>query len=587
VDSRRAGGAVPAAPPAGRAERIRQQREAAPKGKNPLPLVASLVGILAIGGAVAYALSRGGDEQGKRTPAPLDPARGGGGGTAGKGGAGGPETEGAPKPFAAMTPADQTAYVESRVSRAKSSPSAAREAHDELKRLGREADAKRAMEAGHEAFPEDAEISKALGLRDKGAEIRKVVDDEVTEDRCADLEAFKGLKRLHARILKNPGAAWVDEATAKQLDEWVQACQKEMEYLQDPGNAKTRQLYGNIKNDSRFTGMDFSTADARPYVLFAETPSAARKEQTDALVAHRGKVLQCLQRRFVQFLREEVGIKDAPPLAEINDARLRGFVFKDRESYDAWHVRLGSRSPSFAAAYYDPSATQMIYMYAGLGRSGIPGDKQDEDVNVTFHEGTHQIIHFYARYFTQQEDDAIADKEGKRREEVLITDSRLHSSFMWFQEGIAEYFGAAEPVPGKDGEWTLGRIQKARTLFFRAMLSQKQEWRIEEFLFRSQSQLEQDCRTKNVTDPEIMKLLIYSQGWTLVHYFLHGDGGKWRAKFLRYCGREFSGHSDQPSFLAAFGLPKRTRTLDMKPDPAWVEFIQDVEKGYREYSKSL
>ena len=173
-------------------------------------------------------------------------------------------------------------------------------------------------------------------------------------------------------------------------------------------------------------------------------------------------------------------------------------------------------------------------------------------------------------------------KKGQPKERVEYDDRRLSSAFFWFQEGIAEYFGGAVKDNENEGEWKIGALQKGRMGFFKMMLNAKKSWSVEDFLFADQGQIRTRARGREGgAMTEELNALMYSQGWTLVHYFLHGENGKWREPFLKVIRNELRGVTGKVYLLEAFGLPSRA------DDPKVKAWIAEIEKGYLAYLEKL
>jgi hypothetical protein len=64
--------------------------------------------------------------------------------------------------------------------------------------------------------------------------------------------------------------------------------------------------------------------------------------------------------------------------------------------------------------------------------------------------------------------------------------------------------------------------------------------------------------------------LKYAQSYTLVHYLLHGDGGKLRPGFMDFLRRVYKGDASTTSFQDAIGVRE-----------------QDFEKAWHAYARSL
>ncbi len=565
VDPRRAGGAAPAAAGPGRAQRIREQRaeggEAARK-RNPMPLVLAGVGaVVLLGAGIAMMLP------GKEAPAPET----GGGGPAAGGGAA-EKAEAAPKTFEQLPKSQQLEIVEQKVKEAGKGAAAAKEAFEWLTSKGFGDDARRALVAGRLAAPGDAWLNGQLGYVNRADEIRALASDEtILFNVGEDHPDFQRVMALQEKVKKDASAAWLTAEDAKAFDASAASLKELVAKLDDPVYVRTKKEFDNVRLNPAFTGLEFSFESYRPYVIFAELPGPDRRELADRVVKLTGKALQSVHRHWLEFMRNDLGLK-APSLEELGDDRLKIFVFKNRESFDAWHAKNGVSNPGpSVAAYYEHGRDRFMMMHL-----------DSFDPGTIMHEATHQTIHYYSRYFCQLDDDAIAEKNGEPKEAVRYEDSRLRSSMFWFQEGIAEYFGGARKAEGKEDEWTIGELQPERLMFFKFMQKRGSLWPLEDFLFADQVQITNRAKVKGGgLQGDELKGLMYSQGWTLVHYFLHGEGGKYRQRFLNLVKNELSGKSGKPYLLEAFGLPKSTQ------DPKFREFVQEVEAGYMKYFEEL
>ncbi len=573
VDPRRAGSAPAKQGPAGRAERIRQQRAEGETKKNPLPMVLGGVAVLILVGVGAALAMKGSGEGaaagGGTGTQPLGPP------TAGEATKGGPEPA---KPqtledrFDSMSETDRLAAVETLISRAKRNAFDVQKGHDFLTAKGRPEDARRVLDAGRAAFPRDEWIHGKLGIEDLLPEVKKVVDDEeiqfnVSGEQMAELTGFVDAAK------KDRDASFVLPERAAELRRKIEEVKALSRRMDDPVYQRTIQTFNNVKNSPLFTGMDFAFKDARPYVVFIESPGSdpAAKERADRVADLAGRVLQCTYRNFRTFLKDRLGL-DAPPAEELNDHRFKVFMFKSRESWNSWHDRSNLSNPGgFAAAYYQPAPEQYIIM-----------DADHDEVDTVVHEGTHQLVHFYMRHFVQADDDRIADEKKEPREEVRWHDGRTRIPMFWLQEGIAEYFGSAKKVEGSNTEWTLFGLQRQSIPQFKIFQKAGQTIAVRDFLFKDSSELEAWLKANaRKVDKDTLKALMYAQGWTLVHYFMHGEDGKWRPKFCEFLKRLFRGYHDNPDFLDSFGAGKRLN------DPKAEELLSAIESGYLKYLDDL
>jgi hypothetical protein len=584
VDRRRAGDAGPAAQPPveGRVDRIRRQRaegEGGPKKKNPLPLVLAGIGVLAfvVGGSM---LLFGGKKDAKSSSGQGGPGAGQETGTAGapgapRNGAGVPPAE---KTFEQLDTAQRLAFLDGKRKEAAASAEATKSVVEWMRSKNLSEDAQHCIEEGHKAFPVDVWICRELGLTDRSDDLKKILDDEVVMDAVPEDDPnLIFVRGLYDRSKREKNPAWLKKEDSDRLDKALAALKDVGAKMSDPVYQNTVREFRNQKGNAAFTGMDFAfNGNYRPFVIFAEAPGPDRMKDAEVTVDRTGKALSFVYNRWLQFMKEDLKL-DAPRVEDLKDYRFKVFVFKSRESFDNWHLRnkFGPQSPSIAA-YYQPYGDHMILMYLGAF-----------DPSVMMHEATHQIIHFYARYFTQRDDDAESKKKGEPLEKVQFEDHRLASSFFWFQEGIAEYFGGAG-LGATESEWKIGNLQKGRMAFFSYMKSLKKTWPLEDFLFSDQGKIDAFAKTKTGgAGGEELKVLMYSQGWTLVHYFLNGEGGKWRDQFHALMRNELSGRSGMPYLLQAFGLVDSKGVQLRSTDPKVAAFIKEVEAGYLKYFDDL
>jgi hypothetical protein len=107
----------------------------------------------------------------------------------------------------------------------------------------------------------------------------------------------------------------------------------------------------------------------------------------------------------------------------------RVFLFEKRNDFLAFSKRMGS-SGEGAAGYYSPRL-RILVVDASMGAEKR-GVLFDEGMDTLLHEGFHQFLHFYL-------------------EEIPY----------WFNEGIAEYYGPSEVVPGQR-KLKVGLVPKQR-----------------------------------------------------------------------------------------------------------------------------
>jgi hypothetical protein len=548
----------------GRAERLRRQWAVGGDGakkKSPLPLVLAGVGVLALLGAGTAVLLGGGDKTPQKPP---ETGPGAGGGAAKK------EKPAAEKTFEELDAAQRVAYLDAKRKEAAAGGEATKEVVGWMRSKGLSEDAQHLLDEGKKAFPSDPWINSELGFVNRIAEVKKFLDDDMLMEIADDDPDMVFIRGLHDRAKADKNAAWMPKADSEKLDKSMAALKVALAELQDPVKARTVSELKQMKGNPAFTDLTFAAnGNYRPYVLFAEAPSEERMKEAESTVARTGRSLTFIYGRWLEFMKDELKM-DPPRMEDLKDERLKVFVFKSRESFDAWHTRNQMQNPgSSTAAYYEHGRDRMILMHLDAF-----------DPSVIMHEGTHQIIHFYAHYFCEQADRAEAKKNGDMFEPVKWDDHRLHSSFFWFQEGIAEYFGGAG-LAKREEDWKVGILQKNRIDFFRFEKDRQppKTWPVEDFLFADQSQIETRSKVRGggAGMGDELKGLMYAQGWTMVHYLLNGEDGKWRPGFLSMIRNELSGVTGKPYLLKAFGLPPRS------DDPKVKAFVQEIETGYLKY----
>jgi hypothetical protein len=430
-------------------------------------------------------------------------------------------------------------WIDAMVSRASQSPQLAKSTWEEMRRLGREDAAARTLAAGKKAWPHDPWINGTLGLKDRTKEIQEAGDSVEMQDLLADFPDYQRIAELREQVTRVSGSGWVDAETSTKLDGWLKGSRERLTWLKDPVNERTQRLLTNLKFDPHFAKRSFGASVARPYTIFVEEAEPDGRDAVRKEADRAGKALTGGYRRFLAFLRTEVGLGDAPKLEDLNDTRLRAFLFRSRRSFDQWHLDAGDDVPSKGVLAYFTAVQGMIVLHAELdsgSSSGVKGTSQD---TATFlHEGVHQLYDWYQRFY--------CDRAGKRIPEGYAAMSPTRATpdtFFWFQEGLADYFGAAKPVPGHDDDWEPGQPDLGHLETLAWAKTQKQEWKVSEFLFADQSEIYDRAEAKNWgrRGADNLKALMYAHGWCMTHFLLHGDGGKWRGKFLEYIRRDLRG----------------------------------------------
>lgn len=433
---------------------------------------------------------------------------------------------------------------------------------------------------------------------------------------------------MRAAIRERTGAGWIDAATSDRLDALLKSCGERTAWMKDPVNERTHRLLSNLRGDPEFRGRSFEAVLARPATVFVE-----RGEEADTAAALQtgervAKAFQAACAETHRFLRDEAGFPALKPLQERGDTRIRIVFFRTRRTFDQWHLDTGREVPHRSVqAYYSP-IVQMAFVHGGLDPKGDTGIRGlSTETQVCLHEGFHQVYDAYQRI--------LCDEAGQRLPEgyARIFDSwSVPEALFWYQEGLADYFGAARPSPAASRAWEPGQPDVVHLITLARARASNMEWKIADFLFADQQEIYEKAEARQWLrgGADELKALMYAHGWAVTHYLLHGDKGKWRAAFLRYVHGEVRGdyvraQSDALSkgfpelaadptlaasvqalmkkranlwqileiepglgrflrarpFLAAFGLPPSAK------DPRVAAWMSEVDAGYRKHCLQL
>ncbi len=168
------------------------------------------------------------------------------------------------------------------------------------------------------------------------------------------------------------------------------------------------------------------------------------------------------------------------------------------------------------------------------GRLVVYRSSPDELRNTLFHEGTHQLVYY---------------------NNVSKLEHQAEQS-MWFDEGIAEYFGGNGTKDGSYNEalglWKYepGRINTSRLDFLGSTRARNEFMPIAELVKISRALWNRDQQ-----DPTRGRWsqLTYAEGWALIYFLNHYDNGRYAADFVAYMKEELKGNSGIDGFTSVFG----------------------------------
>lgn len=213
-------------------------------------------------------------------------------------------------------------------------------------------------------------------------------------------------------------------------------------------------------------------------------------EHQDAMYKEYMKRLQSLRPR-------------TPPVLDV-------LMFAKRQDYvDTLRTRFGINGTGSGGMFFiSPHGAALAYFTEGLPESRVK--------HVIQHEGFHQVAHAYFG-------------------------SDLPP---WISEGLAEYFGEAirvgdDIVLGQSRPDVVGRLADASAA--------------EEHLpFLDLLDMNSERWNANVQSGDAA--LQYNQSWSMVHFLVHGDDGKYQAPFETLLRLLNEGVPSMPAFNRAFGL---------------------------------
>jgi len=115
---------------------------------------------------------------------------------------------------------------------------------------------------------------------------------------------------------------------------------------------------------------------------------------------------------------------------------------------------------------------------------------------------------------------------------------------VWVEEGMAEYF--AEGLWTGDGLVT-GVVSAWRLFVLKGMIHTRQITPFEKMMTMTYSQWSSQIKMSN-----------YTQAWSMVHFLVHGEGGKYRDKFAGFINDTAKGYAWQRAFTRRFGDNKES-----------------------------
>ena len=279
---------------------------------------------------------------------------------------------------------------------------------------------------------------------------------------------------------------------------------------------------------------------SRYYTIYSDLP----RGEVAGFGRHMDAVFQQYSRRFRSF-----GARDGRPMPL--------YLFRTRDRYAQFLDGYGIDASGSGGMFFIRRDIEGLATYT-------EGRTRSSTFEVLQHEGFHQFAHAY-----------------------IGPDLPL-----WVNEGLAEYFADGILIRNK---MSLGMANDRRVMTVQAAIRQR---RAIDFDLLLEIQPEQWKRNM-VDDPELGGLQ-YDQSWSLVHFLIHGDGGKYRTAFEQYLLLVNQGQASRGAFRLAFGADntvafRRRWTrylLTLKPDPLTtavsnMEFLAEGLKTLKQHNIPL
>jgi hypothetical protein len=372
-------------------------------------------------------------------------------------------------------------------------------------------------------------------------------------------------KEIMAFVDEHDGKAWVSTETYKLLGELQTEEGKHIERIAaDPLYRWTKHWIQSTRLDPAYGLYKFSVNEEfPPYLVFVQdTGKEADKKEVDRLVRRNGLIFQELKNSwktkvepeirkvsgYEDFRLPELGLSDPK---DPNPPVLKIWVFFNEKDFRDYQNRvIGRPLPPGARAYYRRD-NQWVTLFEGGGFEKQWYGRQTFNTGKTFHEGAHQIIHYYTKLIKDRQ----LAKLGKPKSGFLDMSWRSH----WFTEGVPELFGAADETK-PDQAWETfapyhSRIHEYKRALTPARKKRNLYWTLNELVRISNGGTLGRAASEKTTNPNfqgVLSSLFYAEAWTFCHFLWNAEGGKYRQYFVRYAIKELHGESGFNVFKEIF-----------------------------------
>jgi hypothetical protein len=359
------------------------------------------------------------------------------------------------------------------------------------------------------------------------------------------------------------GSPWVDATEYKEFAAVVGRIRTREDELKDnPRLVAVEKQKDWVRKNDLFKEFEIIARHEDPYVVFQQYPKQEkgrehydqqRMEKARHLAKRDGIIFRELNSQF----RNLFGSRFELPKLEEKGRLLRVLIMWNREAFDAWHAAQNSGMSGMVRAYYSPTERHIVH-YVGTEAlteqdyyKCANGRVQKKSDQVTFHEGTHQLMHEYSSIYRGAPLPEDPDAE------VPVPDRRS----MWFSEGLAEFMGSVEiledDMTDLGGEFFHNRILLERVQLARSCRKQKLGmWPLPKMLLPNNNG--DMLRIGEEIMPGrggLAANLFYAQAWAFVHFSWYYDNGKYKQQFLNYMEKVLKNEHGPEAMAEAFGLP--------------------------------
>lgn len=237
---------------------------------------------------------------------------------------------------------------------------------------------------------------------------------------------------------------------------------------------------------------------SRNYEVFTDAPLARARPVAE----HMDAVYDEYQRRFRSFAAKNAG-------------SVRLYVFGKKNDYHAFLRSKGVKAPNTSGVFFASSKEAGLATY-------LEGQSGERMYHVLQHEGFHQFA--YLRIGTTLP--------------------------QWANEGLAEYFGGAILV---NGRLRLGVAPQERIDAVNRAITRGKAWSFARLLDMTDTQWIDAVGQGHRAGGGSGAGMLYDQAWSMVHFLIHADEGKYADAFGEFLRAVTQGRPGRDAFAHAFG----------------------------------